>query len=221
VNKKKFAGVTDITLLTPEANYSAIEALCDDAINHGFYAICVNSCHVPLAKQRLKDSEVKVCSVIGFPLGAMTSQAKMYEAQCAIGDGADEVDMVINIGALKSGDLDFVLNDIFVVERITEDVLLKVILETGLLSDTELQQACEIVKKSQADFVKTSTGFNKGGAHPSEIKLMRRFVGPQIYIKASGGIRTADGATKLIVAGADRLGIGHGSALDIINELSN
>ncbi len=202
------ASVIDHTLLLPEATQRQIERLCDEALAYGFAAVCVNPSHVGMCAKRLSGSRVKVCTVIGFPLGATSSQAKSFEAAQAIRDGAQEVDMVINIGMLKSGNDDFVLSDIQSVVAVAAEhgALTKVILETALLSEEEKKKGCALAKQAGADFVKTSTGFADGGATVDDIRLMRTAVGPSMGVKASGGIRTHSQARSLIQAGATRIG---------------
>jgi deoxyribose-phosphate aldolase len=186
--------------------------------NMDFFSVCVNPCYVKLCDELLHDTDVKVCSVIGFPLGANSSIVKVFETKNAIEDGADEIDMVINIGALKSKKYDMVLDDIKeVVNAIYGEVILKVIIETCLLSDEEKIKACELVVEAGADYVKTSTGFSMSGATVDDIKLMRDVVKSKCKIKASGGIRTRKDLDSMILAGADR--IGASASVNIINEI--
>lgn len=197
----------DHTMLKPESTIGAFDKLCSEALTFRFKSVCVNSCWVGYVSKKLRGTGVKVCSVIGFPLGAMDSRAKAFEARTAIENGAEELDMVINVGALKSKDLKLVEEDIRAVRRATRSTtILKVIIETSLLTDEEKVLACEISKKSEADFVKTCTGFAGGGATVEDISLMRRIVGPNMGVKASGGIRDYDKALILLAAGANRLG---------------
>ena len=203
----------DHTLLAPDAAKSAIEKLCKEASEYKFASVCVNSCWVSLAADLLKDSSVKVCTVVGFPLGAMDTVSKAYEAAKAVENGADEVDMVINIGYLKSGMLDAVLEDIVAVRKATEGKLLKVIIETCLLTDDEKRTACELSEKAGADFVKTSTGFSKGGATLHDVELMKSVVGDRLGVKASGGVRNYATAKAMIDAGATRIGASAGIAI--------
>ena len=203
----------DHTLLAPDATKSAIEKLCKEASEYKFASVCVNSCWVSLAADLLKDSSVKVCTVVGFPLGAMDTVSKAYEAAKAVENGADEVDMVINIGYLKSGMLDAVLEDIVAVRKATEGKLLKVIIETCLLTDDEKRTACELSEKAGADFVKTSTGFSKGGATLHDVELMKSVVGDRLGVKASGGVRDYATAKAMIAAGATRIGASAGIAI--------
>jgi deoxyribose-phosphate aldolase len=201
------AAMIDHTLLRPEAPTSAFDKLAHEALQHRFYGVCVNSCRVAYVARKLQGSGIKVCSVVGFPLGAMTARSKAFEAREAISDGAAEVDMVINVGLLKSGDLAGVEEDIRAVRRATRGTtVLKVILETGLLTQDEKVIACELAKKAGADFVKTCTGFSGGAASVEDVALMRRAVGSGMGVKASGGVRTYTGAAALVRAGANRLG---------------
>ncbi len=204
----------DHTLLKPEAQQSAFDKLCDEAIRYRFKAVCVNSCRVAYVAEKVKGSGVEVCSVVGFPLGAMETRAKAFEASQAIEDGATEVDMVINIGALKSGDLKTVEDDIRSLRNAAKgSTVLKVIIETCLLTDEEKILACEIAKKAGADFVKSSTGFSSGGATIEDIAMMRKVVGSDMGVKASGGIKDFAAASAMINAGADRLGTSSGIAI--------
>lgn len=197
----------DHTLLKPDATKDQVVKLCEEAKQYGFASVCVNPTHVSLASSLLKGTPVKVCTVIGFPLGATTPTAKAIETRDAIANGADEVDMVINVGALKSGDYDLVKRDIeAVVEAARGRALVKVILETALLTDEEKVKACLLAKIAGADFVKTSTGFGPGGATVDDVRLMRKVVGADMGVKASGGIRDLESARKMIEAGASRIG---------------
>jgi deoxyribose-phosphate aldolase len=197
----------DHTLLKPEATRAEIEQLCDEAAKYGFYSVCVNPYWTPLCAKLLRGKTVKVCNVIGFPLGATDSRTKGFEARNAIEQGAAEIDMVINIGALKGRDLKAVEEDIRSVARSSRSTtVLKVIIETCLLTDEEKVLACEISKKAGAHFVKSSTGFSKGGATAKDIALMRRVVGPGMGVKASGGVRTYEDAKLMIESGATRIG---------------
>jgi len=201
------AKLIDHTMLRPEAPTAAFDKLCAEALKHGFYSVCVNSSRVAYVARKLQGSEVRVCSVVGFPLGAMTRSAKAFETREAIADGAAEIDMVINIGLLASGDTHGVEEDIRFVRRATRGTtVLKVIIETALLTQEQKVLACEIAKKAGADFVKTCTGFSGGGASVEDIALMRRVVGKEMGVKASGGIRTYKAAVALIEAGASRIG---------------
>lgn len=206
-NPASLAKYIDHTMLQPYANDQAFDQLCDEAIRWGFWSVCVNSCRVPYVAKKLRGTNVKVCAVIGFPLGQMDSRAKAFEARRCIEDGASEVDMVINVGMLKSGKLKYVEDDIRTVRRATrKSTVLKVIIETSLLSDDEKVLACELSKKAGADFVKTCTGFAGGGATPEDLSLMRRTVGPDMGVKASGGMRSYPAALGAIQAGANRIG---------------
>jgi len=197
----------DHTLLKPDATRSEIEQLCREAIEYKFFSVCINPFWVPLCSKMLRGTGIKVTSVVGFPLGATDSRTKAFETRNAIEKGASEIDMVINIGALKSGDKGAVEEDIrSVVRAARATTTVKVILETCLLTDEEKILGCEIAKKAGADFVKTSTGFSKGGATAHDIALMRRVVGPKMGIKAAGGIRSFEDARLLIQTGATRLG---------------
>jgi deoxyribose-phosphate aldolase len=203
----ELAKYIDHTLLKPDIPLTAFDKLCEEAIKYGFKSVCVNSSRVPYVTKKLQGTKVLVCSVVGFPLGAMDSRAKAFETRRAIEEGAKEIDMVINIGALKSRDLKTVEEDIRAVRRATRgSTVLKVILETHLLTEDEKVLACEIAKKAGADFVKTSTGFSGGGATVEDVALMRRVVGPKMGVKASGGIRDYATAIAMINAGATRLG---------------
>jgi deoxyribose-phosphate aldolase len=203
----------DHTLLKPTATEREILTLCNEAKKNRFKAVCVNSCFVPLAKQSLAKSDVKVCTVVGFPLGAMSTEAKVFEAKNAIEQGADEIDMVINIGLLKSKNYVAVLKDISDVKSAIGNKILKVILEISELSKNEIIKACEIAMDANADFVKTSTGFSKSGATLTAVKIMRKTVKDQVKIKASGGVNTYEKAIKYIQAGADRIGTSSGVAI--------
>ncbi|HWP82226.1 MAG TPA: deoxyribose-phosphate aldolase [Bacteroidota bacterium] len=198
----------DHTLLRPDATKNEIEKLCAEARHYGFASVCVNPSYVRLCSTLLKDTTVKVCTVIGFPLGATTSEVKSFETQQAIRNGAREVDMVINVGMLKSGEYHYVEQDIRAVVQTAhrEGAITKVIIETGLLTDEEKVKACLLAKRAGADFVKTSTGFAKGGATVGDIALMRKVVGPTLGVKASGGVRSHEEAVALVESGADRIG---------------
>jgi deoxyribose-phosphate aldolase len=205
---KNLAAMIDHTLLKPEATYAQINQLCQEARDYGFAAVCVNPINVRRCAELLQNSGVRVCTVIGFPLGATLLEVKVYEAQRALDDGATEIDMVINIGALKSKDNDAVALDVnSVVQAVhAAGALVKVIIEAALLTDEEKTVACQICREAGADFVKTSTGFGPGGATVHDVALMRRVVGPTMGIKAAGGIRTLRDADSLIAVGATRLG---------------
>jgi deoxyribose-phosphate aldolase len=208
-----YAAYIDHTLLAADASEESIRRLCAEAVEHGFKSVCVNSGYVPLAARCLLDEGPLVCSVIGFPLGAGLSEAKAYEARAAIQAGAGEIDMVLNIGWLKDGLLAQVRDDISLVLDACKGVPLKVILETGLLSEAEKISACEICRDLNVAFVKTSTGFGHGGATLEDVKLMRRVVGPDIGVKASGGVRDQATAQAMLDAGATRLGSSSGIAI--------
>lgn len=194
----------DHTNLKAEATSEDIKKLVDEAVEHEFFSVCVNSSFVKFIKDYNKD--VKIATVVGFPLGAMATAAKAYETKCAIEDGASEIDMVIEVGRLKEKDYDYVLNDIKAVKEACGDNILKVIIETCLLTEEEIVKACEIAVEAGTDFVKTSTGFSTGGAKASDIALMRKTVGPDIGVKASGGIHTKEEALEMVEAGASRIG---------------
>ena len=201
----------DHTVLKPQTTEAAVRKLCAEAAQYGFASVCVNPCWVALCADLLKYSEVDVCTVIGFPLGANTSAVKAFEAAEAIRQGATEVDMVLNVGALKDGNADLVRADIAaVVEAARGKALVKVILETCLLTDEEKRIACRLAKEAGADYVKTSTGFSTGGATEADIALMRAEVGPEMGVKASGGIRDYATAQAMIRAGASRIGASAG-----------
>lgn len=203
----------DHTLLAPDASREQITTLCREAAEHGFYSVCVNSGQVPLAAQSLAGHNVKVCAVIGFPLGAGLSDTKAFEAERAIAAGAGEIDMVLNIGWLKDGLFAEVQDDIAQVKQACGSVPLKVILETCLLTDAEKVKACEICRELNVAFVKTSTGFSRSGATVEDVALMRRTVGADIGVKASGGVRDYPTALAMIEAGATRLGSSSGIAI--------
>jgi deoxyribose-phosphate aldolase len=204
----------DHTILKPEANETAVRKIIEEAKQYNFFSVCINPCWVALAKAELKETQVSVCTVIGFPLGANTSEVKAYEAADAIKNGADEVDMVLNIGALKSQQYEKVLADIQgVVAAAKDKALVKVIIETALLTDEEKVKACELAKQAGADFVKTSTGFSTGGATTADIRLMRAAVGPEMGVKASGGIHNEAEAKAMVEAGATRIGTSAGVAI--------
>ncbi len=203
----------DHTILKPSATADEVKIICEEAIAHDFYSVCVNPVHVKTVKTILAGTEVKVCSVVGFPLGAHTSFIKGKETEQAILDGADEIDMVINVGALKDKDVDFVEHDIRCVVKAAGGKIVKVIIETCLLEDSEIVEACNLATKASAHFVKTSTGFAGGGATAADIALMRKTVGSDMQIKASGGIKTLEDTKKMIDAGADRIGASAGVAI--------
>lgn len=202
------APMIDHTILKPEATHDQIAQLCYEARKHQFASVCINPTNVKLCADLLEGSGVEVCTVVGFPLGATPTEVKVFESQQAIQDGATEVDMVINVGALKSRDYELVEQDIAAIARVchANNAILKVIIEAALLTDEEKVIACQLSKVAEADFVKTSTGFGPGGATPEDVALMRRVVGPTIGVKAAGGIRTREDADKMIAAGANRIG---------------
>jgi deoxyribose-phosphate aldolase len=205
----------DHTLLKPDATQAQIAQLCHEARQYGFAAVCVNPTHVNLCADLLKGSDVAVCTVVGFPLGATPPEVKAYEAQQAIDDGATEIDMVVNIGAVKGGESGLVERDIAAVTRTCHNngAICKVIIEAALLTDQEKVKACELAKKAGADYVKTSTGFGPSGATISDVALMRRVVGPEMGVKAAGGIRTYTDAKGMVEAGATRIGASAGVSI--------
>ncbi|MFZ1946275.1 MAG: deoxyribose-phosphate aldolase [bacterium] len=204
---KDVAPLIDHTLLKPDASRAEIEKLCGEARQFGFASVCVNPCWIKLAADLLAGTRVKVCSVVGFPLGACKKEVKAYETRRAILDGAREIDMVMNVGAMKSQDYRLVEDDMREVkETCGRAVITKVILETALLADPEKVKACEIAKKVRMDFVKTSTGFGPGGATAEDVRLMRGVVGEAMGVKAAGGIRDAETVARMIEAGATRIG---------------
>ena len=203
----------DNTLLKADATKDQILALCEESKKYNFKSVCINPDFIPLAKKALEGSDVLVCTVVGFPLGSMTTKAKAFEAKDAIEIGADEVDMVINISALKDKDYDLVLNDLLAVREATKGHTLKVILECCLLSKEEIVKACELCVKAKVDFVKTSTGFSKYGATPEDVELMRKTVGPDMGVKAAGGVRTHEEMLEMIERGATRIGTSSGAKL--------
>ncbi len=198
----------DHTLLRPEATRAQVEALCQEAIRYGFFSVCVNPSYVPLASSILRGTGVKVCSVVGFPLGATLPEVKAFEAEKVIALGAEEIDMVMNVGAMKSGDYNLVREDIARVVAVAHSAgaLVKVILETALLSREEKVMACKLALEAGADFVKTSTGFGPGGATVEDVRLMRETVGEKMGVKAAGGISSLEQALAMIEAGANRIG---------------
>lgn len=203
----------DHTILKPETTQEQVEKILSEAKEYDFASVCVNPTWVSLAAESLKDTDVKVCTVIGFPLGANTSAVKAFETEDAIANGADEIDMVINVGALKAGNDALVLDDIKAVVDASGDKLVKVIIETCLLTDDEKVRACQLSKEAGADYVKTSTGFSSGGATVADVALMRKTVGPDMGVKASGGARSYEDAIAFIEAGASRIGASSGVAI--------
>lgn len=215
IKADEIAALIDHTLLKPDAKEAAVRELCAEAMAYGFASVCVNLTWLPLCRELLAETAVKTCVVIGFPLGATSAAAKAFEATEAVKQGVDEVDMVINVGHLKDQAYSAVYEDIAGVVKAAhaKNVLLKVIIETALLSDDEKVAGCLIAKAAGADFVKTSTGFNGGGATVDDIRLMRQSVGPVLGVKASGGVRTADDARAMVSAGATRIGASAGVAI--------
>ena len=196
----------DYTLLKATATPADIKKLCKEALEYGFYSVCVNSGYVPLAAEQLKGSKVKVCTVVGFPLGAMSTQAKLYETSVALSQGAQEIDMVLNVGLFLSGNVAKVLDEIALLKQETGDRVLKVIIETCYLNDEQKRLASQVCVDAGADFVKTSTGFGTGGATLADVQLIREIVGNRAKIKASGGIRDKQTALQYISLGVDRIG---------------
>lgn len=207
MTKEEIARLIDHTLLKPEAKYEDIKKLCEEAKKYHFFAVCINPSFVKIAKELLKDTDIKVATVVGFPLGAGSINTKVFEAKDAILNGADEIDMVINIGALKSKDYGYVYEEIRAIKSMAKEKVLKVIIEAPILTYEEKIIACALSKSAGADFVKTSTGFSKqGGATVEDVKLMREIVGEKMGVKAAGGIRTFNKAVEMINAGANRIG---------------
>lgn len=209
----KLNGLIDHTILKATATRADIERLCDEAIEHNFASVCVNTCWVPLCAERLANSEVEVCCVVGFPLGAMATDPKAYEARWAVDNGADEVDMVLNVGWLLAGEDDAVRADIAAVVEAAQGRCVKVILETCYLNDEQIERACRLSVEAHATFVKTSTGFGTGGATVHDVALMTKAVNGDAKVKASGGIHTAEEAAAMVEAGADRIGTSSGIAI--------
>lgn len=203
----------DHTLLKASATQADIIRICTEAKQYGFASVCVNSCYAKLVTRQLRGTDVKTCCVVGFPLGAMSTAAKAYEAKCAVEDGASEIDMVINVGALKEGNDLYVEEDISAVVEAAKPAIVKVIIETCLLTDEEKVRACSLSESAGAAFVKTSTGFSTGGANVHDVALMKKTVDGRLQVKASGGIHTPEQAQELIAAGADRIGASNGVAL--------
>ena len=207
------AAMIDHTLLKAEATKGQVQQICEEAKQYGFASVCVNPTWVKFSAEQLAGSEVKVCTVIGFPLGATTSTVKAFETKDAIANGAGEIDMVINIGALKDANYDLVRDDIKAVVDAANGTLVKVIIESCLLTDEEKVKACELAVEAGADFVKTSTGFSTGGATAEDIALMRKTVGPDIGVKASGGVRSLEDMKLMVQNGATRIGASSGVAI--------
>lgn len=210
---EELAHYFDHTILKPDATADQIETLCDEAIACTFFSVCVNPVRVKQASQRLAGSEVKVCSVVGFPLGAHSAEVKAYETRKAVDDGADEIDMVMNVGAAREGNYELVEQDIRAVVEAAGKSVVKVILETCLLTEDEIVECCRRAEHAGAQFVKTSTGFGGGGATVEDVALMRRSVSDKMQVKASGGIKTLEDARAMIAAGADRIGASAGVAI--------
>ncbi len=209
----KLSKYIDHTQLKPEANKAKIKMLCAEAAEYDFASVCVNPCWIETAREALKDTDVKVCTVIGFPLGAMTTAAKVFETKDAIEKGAEEIDMVINVGMLKDGEDDYIVNEIKAIKEACGGHILKVIIEACLLTDEEKARACKDAEKAGADFVKTSTGFSTGGATVEDVKLMRASVSENVKVKAAGGIRDKETFEAMIEAGAERIGTSSGAKL--------
>ena len=204
----------DHTILKATASSTDVQKLCEEAIEHEFYSVCVNGCYVADAKHLLQGTDVKIAAVVGFPLGAMTTAAKVFEAKEAVENGASEIDMVINVAKLKDGEFEYVENEIRQIKEVIGDNVLKVIIETCYLTDEEKVKACELSLVAKADFVKTSTGFGTGGATYEDVKLMKSVVGDNAKVKASGGVRDKETAQKYVELGAERLGTSSG--IDIV-----
>ncbi len=213
ISKNEIARYIDHTILAANATSEKVKQICTEAKEHHFASVCVNSCWTTLCARELEGTDVAVCTVVGFPLGAMSSESKAFEAARAVKDGSEEIDMVINVGLLKEGRLDEVEHDIAMVKEACGGKLLKVIIETCLLSDEEKEIACRLSVNAGADFVKTSTGFSTGGATEQDVALMRRVVGDALGVKASGGVRSFETAEAMIEAGATRLGTSSGIAI--------
>jgi len=209
----ELASYIDHTLLKPDATRAQLEQLCAEAAEHQFSTVCVNGSRVELAYSLLEDSDVQVCTVVGFPLGAMDADAKRYETEVAVDLGASEIDMVINVGRFKDGEHDYIVREIRDVVEAADDRVVKVILETCLLTNDEIAQASKLVTQAQAHFVKTSTGFGNAGATLEHVRLMRETVGQFAGVKAAGGVRNADDARAMIEAGATRIGTSNGVAI--------
>ena len=209
----ELASYIDHTLLKPDATRAQLEQLCAEAAEHQFSTVCVNGSRVELAYSLLEDSDVQVCTVVGFPLGAMDADAKRYETEVAVDLGASEIDMVMNVGRFKDGEHDYIVREIRDVVEAADERVVKVILETCLLTNDEIAQACKLVTQAQAHFVKTSTGFGNAGATLEHVRLMRETVGQFAGVKAAGGVRNADDARAMIKAGATRIGTSNGVAI--------
>lgn len=203
----------DHTVLKADTPLETVKRICDEAMEYGFASVCINPCHVAYCADYLKDSDVNVCTVIGFPLGANTSAVKAFETKDAIANGADEIDMVMNIGALKDKNYDLVRNDVKAVVEAANGTLVKVILETCLLTEDEIKKACELCVEAKADYVKTSTGFSTRGATIEDVQIMKAAVQGKAKVKAAGGVRTREDMVKIVEAGADRIGTSAGCSL--------
>ncbi len=203
----------DHTVLKADTPLETVKRICDEAMEYGFASVCINPCHVAYCADYLKDSDVSVCTVIGFPLGANTSAVKAFETKDAIANGADEIDMVMNIGALKDKNYDLVRDDIKAVVEAANGTLVKVILETCLLTEDEIKKACELCVEGKADYVKTSTGFSTRGATIEDVRIMKEAVHGKAKVKAAGGVRTPEDMVKIVAAGADRIGTSAGCSL--------
>lgn len=203
----------DHTVLKADTPLETVKKICDEAMEYGFASVCINPCHVAYCADYLKDSDVNVCTVIGFPLGANTSAVKAFETKDAIANGADEIDMVMNIGALKDKNYDLVRDDVKAVVEAANGTLVKVILETCLLTEDEIKKACELCVEAKADYVKTSTGFSTRGATIEDVRVMKEAVHGKAKVKAAGGVRTPEDMVKIVAAGADRIGTSAGCSL--------
>ncbi len=209
----KYNKMIDHTVLKADTPLETVKRICDEAMEYGFASVCINPCHVAYCADYLKDSDVNVCTVIGFPLGANTSAVKAFETKNAIANGADEIDMVMNIGALKDKNYDLVRDDIKAVVEAANGTLVKVILETCLLTEDEIKKACELCVEGKADYVKTSTGFSTRGATIEDVRIMKEAVHGKAKVKAAGGVRTPEDMVKIVAAGADRIGTSAGCSL--------
>lgn len=203
----------DHTVLKADTPLETVKRICDEAMEYGFASVCINPCHVAYCADYLKDSDVNICTVIGFPLGANTSAVKAFETKDAIANGADEIDMVMNIGALKDKNYDLVRDDVKAVVEAANGTLVKVILETCLLTEDEIKKACELCVEAKADYVKTSTGFSTRGATIEDVRIMKEAVHGKAKVKAAGGVRTPEDMVKIVAAGADRIGTSAGCSL--------
>ena len=203
----------DHTVLKADTPLETVKRICDEAMEYGFASVCINPCHVAYCADYLKDSDVNVCTVIGFPLGANTSAVKAFETKDAIANGADEIDMVMNIGALKDKNYDLVRDDVKAVVEAANGTLVKVILETCLLTEDEIKKACELCVEAKADYVKTSTGFSTRGATIEDVRIMKEAVHGKAKVKAAGGVRTPEDMVKIVAAGAERIGTSAGCSL--------